>query len=366
MSENNSNYTMDNTQNDLSNLKPFDFDIPESKKLKINSFNGSITIHSYDGDKIKVDAKTTTCDVDVKYESDATIVLTSKPDKFKEQFGNFDGNFFENLWKFISKISGFFNLWVDYEVWLPADVQIICNNKNGRYSVDGFNGKAHLETANGRIEIMNSEGDITALTYNGKIIADSFKGRLNANTYNGKVLVKNSELIDLKAETKNGRIMTHMIPLEDAKYSLKTMHGRIIIAIPEDSSIKIIGKTMNGKLVNRIKGEVIRDMNRKPSAEIIMGGGGSELIATTMNGSIFIMNYSEFNEDEIDFILDDGREECFERIEKDFDFCYGGPHIVFKDRYDKDNSEELKIILEMIKEGKISSEEGEKLIRAIK
>lgn len=347
-----------------------EFDMPESKKIKVKNFSGNIIIHGTDEEKIIVKTtfrinehfsnKNINLDVEVKTAEDGTITLISKLNKDDEEYQKFDWeNFFASLMKLIGKFAKRINASIDYEIWLPNDMHIMCITPNGRYEIDNFKGKAELKTMNGRIVMKDTEGEFFVQSYNGRIVGERIKGKVNAETHNGRIVVTEGDLSKLNAKTMNGRIMAQLKPDEEGKYNLKTMNGRIVIAIPKESSINLNCKTVCGKIVDRISEEVISLMSHNATSNIKIGEGKAILNVETMRGNIYVMDYDEFAEEEIDNILNDGKEEGFTRK---------GPKKLYKwhHKWGNHNSEEIKMILEMVKEGKITSEEGERLISAVK
>ncbi len=354
------------------------YDIPESKKINIQNINGKITIRGTEEAKITVKAKIKENDfiknsdihfeVKFKIDDDGTINIKTYVDKIEDLDYNSEfnlGNFFEKIGDIIGFAINKHRFEVEYEVFIPEGMNISCDNKSGRYIVENFSGKANLRTMNGRMNIKNVDGELNLITYNGRVEAEEITGKFNAESYNGRIVICRSTLSELTANTKNGRVVAQFKPLEldNTQYKLKTMNGRIIMAIPTDSSIKVLAKTNMGKIIDEINGEVLKTKFAHNQLEREFGGDTYKVEAMTMHGKIVIKDYEKYEEDNSDDDFDWEFENDF-NFEKPF--VYKMNKFKDKKKKDKDVSEEVKMILEMVKEGKITSEEGEKLIKTIK
>lgn len=350
-----------------------EYDIPVNKKMKIQNIHGNIIIKGTEGDKIRlkafikepnIDKTEVKLEVQTKIDDDGTINVKTNVDKIDEAEDD-DFNW-KNFFNKISDIIGFainrHKLQVEYEVYLPEGMEIYSDNKSGRYTMEDFKGKAELRTMNGRMNIRKTAGELNLITYNGRIEAKDITGKFKAESYNGRITVYQSTLSELLANTKNGRIVAQFKPDENIQYKMKTMNGRIVIGIPKDASIKVRTGTNMGKIIDEINDEVIKSNFGHNELEREFGGGTYTVEAMTMHGKIVIKDYDDFNDEEDD-----------EGFDWDFDFHFDDkPFVIRKKKFkgnekkEKDVSEEVKMILQMVEDGKITSEEGEKLIKAIK
>jgi DUF4097 and DUF4098 domain-containing protein YvlB len=140
---------------------------------------------------------------------------------------------------------------VEYEVTVPASMNLTLDDTNGAVEVSDVHGSHHISTTNGHITVARSGGDIDAETTNGAIKA---------------------ELADV-TPGKNLR--------------LETTNGHISITLPKSLAARIDASTTNGS-INSDLPVTTTEMRHHALRGTVNGGGNSELRLRTTNGSINI------------------------------------------------------------------------------
>lgn len=359
---------MDNISNQEL-IREFEFDIPESKKIKIKNFSGDIKVYGADSSTIKVKAKIdqsewfidkgVDVDINVNTEENGTISLITKLNKGQHD-KKFDwDDFLGSLFNFIGRMASRFAVSVNYEVWIPSGMRIICDNDNGKYDFRNFDGEALLKTSNGKISLEDVKGKFDVLTYNGAIKAERLEGEIKADTYNGKISITDSLLSEIFAQTKNGKITAHYKHYGAiGKSSLKSMSGKIVLSTNDLDGVRLESRTMNGVIADSYRGTMNKGENR--FGPVSYGTQGErEIEIETMSGNILICDYYDilkndvYSEEALNILIEDLKKKA---VHKKFHNFKGF----------NNDSEEIKMVLEMVKDGKITSEEGERLIKAIK
>lgn len=286
-------------------IREYEIDVTENRSLVLKSFKGLVSIRGWENEKIKITAvidknqpnfgdfeSTENIDISIQTgDAGETRVQTSVPNGDRNTSSN---NFFENLFNWIGqKMSSAFGAKVNYEIFVPHNYDVTCNNTNGHCYISDIIGNVSAKLANGNIEAVNLEGDIHLVTYSGKLTLSGIIGKLRCETYNGRVSIVKSELETSAIKSMNGRIMAQFIPTGGEKYRIKTMNGKMILGIPSETSASISLKTMSGKILNNIEGTYTkrRDLSK---SNFTMGSGEADIAATTMNGNIYIVDYDEF------------------------------------------------------------------------
>lgn len=297
-------------------IREFNLEIPQSRKIKIKNYKGSISIRGWEKDTVKINAIINTNeivigaknflteeDINISVNSNDTdgITAVTQINKKEESKKSSSNHFIENLINWVGeKISNALSASVAYDVYIPSNINVFCETKFGNYIINDLKSDLVLSTGSGKIDIDNVEGNVNALTYNGRIMISSLNGNLNAETYNGKVILTDSKLNSASVKSMNGRLITHFTPIPSGEYNLKTMNGTIILGIPSDSSMKIHCKTMAGTVKNNIEADY-DNSNSKRKMLIILGEGTDEgkMSVTTMSGDIYVMDYEEFDETDV-------------------------------------------------------------------
>ena len=106
--------------------------------------------------------------------------------------------------------------------------------RGGNVNVDGVDGMVYVVAHSGDITVKNASSEVRAMTNNGDIAISCARGRVDASTAYGKIALANVGG-DVDANTTNSEI-SYIGPITDgARYRLKSMEGRVVMAIPDNS-----------------------------------------------------------------------------------------------------------------------------------
>jgi DUF4097 and DUF4098 domain-containing protein YvlB len=156
---------------------------------------------------------------------------------------------------------------VDFTVRVPKNLRVRVGSVNGAVSVRDVGAQVNASTVNGGLEVRNASGPVRASTVNGGVDVTTANGPVTATTVNGDVDARMTALSgtdDMRFSTVNGSV-TIMVPSGfDANVRFDTVHGSIGSDFPV---------TLSGRFGPR-------------HASGIIGSGGRELHASTVNGSI--------------------------------------------------------------------------------
>jgi len=137
---------------------------------------------------------------------------------------------------------------VNYEIYLPSNIEIEVDNVNGNVVSSGVNNNLTISLINGDIDVSNFTGklecEITNGSFSGKI--DSTSG-IDINTINGSVtlFLNNYMNANIRAESVNSKIMDENLQLRDLMKEKKLLRGKLG-NVNTDVDIKI--ETINGKI----------------------------------------------------------------------------------------------------------------------
>jgi hypothetical protein len=129
--------------------------------------------------------------------------------------------------------------------------------------------------------------DLVGRTVNGGVEADSMDGNVDAATVNGNIDV--SATGHVAATTVNGSIKASMGRTDwQGESEIRSVNGNITIELPDDASIDVSIKTLNGSIKSdfpiAIKGKFV---GRRADGTIGSGGRGLEI--ESVNGSVKIL-----------------------------------------------------------------------------
>lgn len=156
---------------------------------------------------------------------------------------------------------------VNITVRVPKNLRVRVGSVNGAVSVRDVGAEVRAGTVNGSCEVSNANGPVRASSVNGGVDVTTANGPVTARTVNGDVDARMTALSgndDMRFETVNGSIVIMVPSGFAANVRFDTIHGSIGSDFPV---------TLTGRFGPR-------------HASGVIGGGGRELHATTVNGSI--------------------------------------------------------------------------------
>lgn len=127
--------------------------------------------------------------------------------------------------------------------------ELAVDTVNGRVLVAGLEGTVRVRTANGAVTLQDLNGTAEARCANGSITAERITGQLNVSAANGKVTVRDAELTGGKFHNASGRVALQFRPSGDGKVAVMSGSGRVLLALPSDAdataTVKARGRLVN-------------------------------------------------------------------------------------------------------------------------
>jgi hypothetical protein len=201
--------------------------------------NGSIRVHGWDGDTVRVtarlqahansDAEARDLLKEVRIVADGRRVRAEAPDDWRSREG----------WS------------ASYVVWVPRRFDLSLEALNGALGVDGVSGRLDLRTTNGSVALSDVGGDVHARTQNGSL--------------NVQLAGKGWDGAGLDAETQNGTVR---------------------LAVPDSYSAQLETGTVNGSIHTDFPVTIQGRISRRLS--LPLNGGGKTIRALTTNGTVRI------------------------------------------------------------------------------
>ena len=191
-----------------------EYEADESTILRVSNINGPITINSWTGNTVTLDA------VKSSYIS-------------KEELDNIDievnesGNVIDIETK--NLLEGTTNVVTDMVIKVPNYVNIdTVSASNGDVHISGTKGNVSAHSSNGDVSVENVDGYISATNSNGFIEIKETTGIKNLHSSNGDIY---AEFFDFKENisisTSNGDIILYVNPSLNANIEMTTSNGRI-------------------------------------------------------------------------------------------------------------------------------------------
>ncbi|MDQ1611809.1 MAG: hypothetical protein QOG00_1740 [Pyrinomonadaceae bacterium] len=106
--------------------------------------------------------------------------------------------------------------------------------RSGNINVDGVEGLVYIVATSGKIVVRRTNGDVRATSINGDINIQCVRGRVDASNARGGIVLNAIEG-DVEASNTDSDIHFTGAIRRAGRYRLKSMEGRVIMAIPEGS-----------------------------------------------------------------------------------------------------------------------------------
>jgi len=293
--------------------------------LKLTLVDGDIQVIGEDRSDVEIelgDLRKNTADeiFDIKYESGELSVIQKDSKKLLKMFN----------------IKG-----VDVQIKLPNKVMVIGDIKNvsGDINVKEFAGyDGSISTRNGDVEINKiPTADIKVNIVNGDLSVKEIDGKLKVNNVNGDVDLKESNYKRININNVNGDINV------DGDFELE-----------EDAKIKIVS------------GDIELNCNEYKSEHkiVISSVTGDNIVSDKFPEGVVVQHGGLKELKNLKF-LKDSFKPMMQQFKDHFKFM---PSDKVKEEVNpkKNDEENIQLILKMLSEGKISAEDAEKLISALK
>jgi len=271
--------------------------------------------------------------------------------------------------------------------------EIAVESGSGSITLEGAAGHIRAHATNGRVDLLRVEGDIAVVCANGSVEATGVRGSLDLSTANGRIVVREAVLKAGSFKSGNGRVAVQVRPDGPANIGIFAGNGRVELALPQEAGFRIRVRT-TGRLHNHLESYSV---SSDQEATVVEKGNGELSVLVQAFKAVRLVKYEDFGKEweEAGPIPGLGAEDmqdlfdrlgaCFGDMHKRFDFSEEIPRIArkmqavgarfgrmgeeFSRRFHEgepaSREREVDMILDLLKEGKISAEEAERLINAV-
>ncbi len=231
--------------------------------VTLKNINGTITIHSWQKDEVRVLAEKRAkpkwgmsaedllqaWKVEIGASRDRIDIETIRPEKRDKKWRQ--------------------GITVTYELWVPESASLELRNTNGKIDVERLNGQIQARTTNGNVHLEGVGGTAECATTNGNITIEEARGWVDA-------------------QTTNGSIRATLLEFDGRDMDLHTTNGGITLSLPGNVGVNLDASTTNGSVRSdlpiTVSGKISK---RRVSGEV--NGGGPRIKLKTTNGSIKLL-----------------------------------------------------------------------------
>ncbi len=217
------------------------FAVPAGASLSVNNFGGSIVVHGWTQNRVKIHAEHGS-----RGAIEASLVGTTVTIKASGRHG-------------APSV-------VDFEITVPQDMALTLSGTYTEITVDGVRGAISAETVDGSVDVRGGGGNIMLHSIQGSVtLADAtgrievnsvnesvelsnVSGQIKAETVNGDVSLNGIKSSSVEATTINGDVVYEGTVSDGGTYSFNSHNGDITVSIPEGANVTLSVATANGDI----------------------------------------------------------------------------------------------------------------------
>ncbi len=259
--------------------------VPAGASLSVNNFGGSIVVHAWTQNRVKVHAE---------HGSRGSIEASLAGSTLTLRAGSRRG---------APSV-------VDFDITVPQDMALTLSGTYTEIEVDGVRGAINAETVDGSIDVTGGSGIITLHSIQGSVTLADATGRVEVNSINESVELTNVSG-QIKAETTNGNMTLMGIKSSSVEattingdveydgtitdggtYSLSSHNGDITISVAEGANVTLSVATANGDIDASFP-LPFRGTREKHRYTFKLGSGSARMEAESFQGDINLRRPSE-------------------------------------------------------------------------
>ena len=261
--------------------------VPAGASLSVNNFGGSIVVHAWTQNRVKVHAE---------HGSRGSIEASLAGSTLTLRAGSRHG---------APSV-------VDFDITVPQDMALTLSGTYTEIEVDGVRGAINAETVDGSIDVTGGSGIITLHSVQGSVTLADATGRVEVNSINESVELSNVSG-QIKAETTNGNMTLMGIKSSSVEattingdveydgtitdggtYSLSSHNGDITVSVPEGANVTLSVATANGDIDASFP-LPFRGTREKHRYTFKLGSGSARMEAESFQGDINLRRPSEMH-----------------------------------------------------------------------
>lgn len=132
--------------------------------------------------------------------------------------------------------------WVDYEVEVPADVQVTATSSSGALELSGINGAVQAEAASGGIELTNIGGELTAKASSGRVRGTGLRHVREVQSSSGSITLNGVFNEAARVQSSSGRVELRFAPDSAVQIDVRTNSGSI-----QDGDLELTNRQGDGR-----------------------------------------------------------------------------------------------------------------------
>jgi hypothetical protein len=227
-------------------------------RISLNNIDGAVHITAWDRNEVKVDAIKSANQKERLDETKIEVHAGSDYIEIETKYRDGDLTFDHDRWGHSRGHDGWNNpASVEYTVTVPRNARL-----------------DEIELVNGPLEIQGVSGEVHASCVNGHLLARGLQGRVELSSVNGRL------------EAQFDRV-------GDSSIELSSVNGGLEVTLPSDVKARLEASTVSGGIEDDFGMHVRHHQFVGHSLEAELGGGGTRIELSNVNGRIEIRHAND-------------------------------------------------------------------------
>ena len=177
---------------------------------------------------------------------------------------------------------------------IKGDATLI--SENGMSKIISLLGNIKINSENGMIKLEKTKGNINLKTENSMIKISDSSGKLFSKSENGMIKIINAAFEEVNIKNENGSIYYEANPIEKGKLNLENENGRIKLILSDELQYDLTAKNIDGSIHLGVEGsyEKLKD-DKYQIMHIVKGNGNVKISLVNESGSIRISKLFKTN-----------------------------------------------------------------------
>jgi hypothetical protein len=254
------------------------YSVSAPARLEIKNIRGAVTVRGVEGaNSIHITA--------IKHldsgDAQRTEILTSQ---LADGSVSVQTRYQESGW-LLSLLGAHWPCKVDYIVEAPTDCTLRVESVSNTTLIEGVTGTLSLKSVSGEIEVHRLSGSISLLSISGDIGGDYLKGALTVDTTSGRVRLEASNFSSLQANSVSGALF-FKTPVTAGPYAFKTVSGNIRLVVPAESACNVDFQSISGRFSSNLPTSMDQRQRGNQSAQVQGGGPMVKFNSVSGNASL--------------------------------------------------------------------------------
>jgi hypothetical protein len=172
---------------------------------------------------------------------------------------------------------------VDFVIKAPRQCALKVNGVSNTVLAAGFEGDVSVNSVSGEITLRDLKGSLRIHTVSGDADGERIAGSLVLETVSGDVVLKESVLLSVKANTVSGDLRIHT-SLTEGPYDFRSVSGDVRLTVPPETHCTGELHSVSGDLVSAFP---VTAYSRHHGSQLVaVQGGGVKIALHSVSGDL--------------------------------------------------------------------------------